>query len=455
MTVPHRGQTPPIEQRWARIFFVFSMVFGCGPWLMAIPGLIGNKWNISDTGVLRSVWRLVLGGHPEQIFNYSALEQEFLAAGLGGHADLNAWVYPPQHAIAFAPLGFLEPRILYMCILAANIASWWWVLRSLGSFVASVAPEFWSPARVSMMRSAGWLFGPAALSGILGAFTCMIIAATWKVIRDCLLFEADLLVGAESSSSKRSVWTNAVLLFAAMVKPQMILLVVVALFVHSRLGRKIVLRSVGIGIGSLVAIALWTDPTLFTQWADTAKQFSSAKLGTPRSNWWSPIPIVSDVLANRPPSTLVSIVVLTMCVALVGWPFVLRRTKSETNSRMFVSVTLALLLTYAAATYQSMYDTVVVFPAVVLSLTLHAQRSRKMISGNPINPINPIKTVRLAVCAAVAALPLGIVARSLSFLRPREVAMASLLTLCAVGLIGLYHGANKDGSIQSKRSGRN
>jgi hypothetical protein len=431
------GERAATEQRWARICFTFATLFGCGPWLMAIPGLFGNRWNISDTGVLRSVWRLVLTGHADRIFSYTSLESEFLAAGLSGHADLNAWVYPPQHAIAFAPLGFLEPRLLYVVILIANIASWWWVLRSLGEYAGSVANEFWSPARISMMRSAGWLFGPAALSGILGAFTCMIIAAAWKVVSDCLIFDTTRHRGTEPSPSKRSIWINAFLLLAAMGKPQMVALIVVALFFHSGLGRAVVIRSIGLAAGSLAAIALWTGPSLFSQWADTAKLFSSARLGTPRSNWWSPIPIFSDVITARPPSTLVSIMVLAVSVTIVGWPFISNRTSSMRQNSEFcnpfsVSINLAFILTYAAATYQSMYDTVVVLPAVVLTLTIHAQRTAARTTHGRVT------TVRLAVVSAAAAFPLGVVPRSLSFLRHREVAMASLLALCGVALIGLF-----------------
>jgi hypothetical protein len=416
----------------ARFLFVYAAVFGSSSWLLAVPRLARRDWIVSDVGVWWSGWRLVISGHFDRIYDYPLLQQVFKSAGLTGHADLNAWVLPPQHALMFSPLALMEPRLLYAVILGSNIAAWWWLLQSLAEFAAKTAANFWTPERIRIMKCAGWLFGPASLSGLYGAFPCLIVAATWKIVRDSMRADSAGIAtaGTQVPSLHRfnNRWTNAVLLVCASAKPQMILLVCVSLVFHSRFGRGVVVRAAGMIIASSAAIFAVNGSGQFRDWARLLSEVNAGRLGTPRHLWWSPIPILTDTLAVTTTPFALTVAILFCSIAAVAGARRLRAYFCGVTGQnpLLVAAVLALTLTYAMATYQSMYDSVVLFPAVILALTMHATRQTKQSTAN------------LAMIAVVATAPLNSMLRLVPLFHQRETAMLSLLILSGVALVGSF-----------------
>jgi hypothetical protein len=430
-----------------KLFVFYAALFGSMQWLFVVPALFGPNWRIGDVGIWRGGWHLMLTGHGNQLYSFASMKEEFRTSGVLGHSELNAWVLPPQHGFAFAPLGNVEPRTLYALILCANIGAWWWTLRSVGTFVCRLEAslktqsgtqsgtrsnfQFWTPQRVVMMKCVGWLFGPAALSGVFGAFPCLVIAALWKVVVDSL--ERD----TERSQDRRSrfqlrQWMNAVLLLGAAVKPQMVLLICVALFVHSRSGRGIVIRAGVLFVASSAALWVRFGTGLFKDWFSMLSAYNAGKFGVPRFLWTSPIPILTDTLSGAAPARAIAAALLILSVTAVAvGPVLLRRNGRpvcSTASPLLTAFLIASTLTYCGASYLSLYDTVVLFPAVAIALTFLAQGSAPFVGK---------LMKKIALLAAVVTIPLNMVFRFLPFAQAREIPMVCLLTLCAVCGVGL------------------
>jgi hypothetical protein len=435
-----------------KLFVLYAAIFGGIQWLIVVPALFGPQWRIGDVGIWRGGWHLVLTGRGNQLYSFASMKQEFRTSGVLGHSELNSWVLPPQHGVAFAPLGNVEPRMLYSLILCANIGAWWWTLRSVGTFVCRLEEnlrshssphsnlQFWTTSRIKMMKCAGWLFGPAALSGVFGAFPCLVVAALWRVLADSLERDRERLQDHRSRFQLRQ-WMSALVLIGAAVKPQMVLLICVALFVHSRSGRGIVIRAGVLFVLSSAGLGIWFGTGLFRDWFAMLSACNAGKFGVPRFLWTSPIPILTDTLSGGAPSPAIaaSLLLLSVTGVAVG-PVILRRREgavSSATSPLLTAFVIACALTYAGASYLSLYDTVVLFPAVAIALTFLAQGS-KPLAG------------RLALLAVTSTVPLNMIFRFLSFAQAREIPMLCLLSLCVVCGLGL---TTKDGSSNTERTG--
>jgi hypothetical protein len=426
-----------------RGWMIISIVLGTPAWLAQFSSWTTSRWSVADVGVWWTAWRLILSGRGSEMFTVEPYQVEFFEHGLRSHAPFNIWVFPPQHAVLFAPLGLLNIRVLFVLILALNAGLWWWMLRDIASVGGTYGGSFWSPTRRSVFRSMGWMFVPAAISGHNAAFSCLVAAGLWFVLKRTIL-------SSEIRPSVKGEWCAAAVLFLAMIKPQMVLLTVVGLLASSGFGRSVATKAIALVVASSAAIAAAFGPAVFLDWLDVLKSLNAGRMGSPVYVRWSPLPIFATRYVDGPLPVWGSVLAVGFALALASWAWSSKRISTDRSTdgstatqhdaakhhaalhrdRAMAASVVSLTLTYLLATYQTHYDTIVIIPALGLGLILHSRRA-----GEQRRAIH-ISTVWLARICVLAAVPVSGV---LMIAQAPVLAAISLSTFCVVSLFAASH----------------
>jgi hypothetical protein len=433
-----------------RGWMIISIVLGTPAWLAQFSSWTTQRWSVADVGVWWTAWRLILSGRGSEMFKVEPYQIEFFERGLRAHAPFNIWVFPPQHAVLFAPLGLLNIRVLFVLILALNAGLWWWMLRDIASVGGTYGGSFWSPTRRSVFRSVGWMFVPAAISGHNAAFSCLVAAGLWFVLKSTIL-------SSEIRPSIKGEWCAAVVLFLAMIKPQMVLFTVVGLLASSGFGRAVATKAIALVVASSAAVAAAFGPAVFLDWFDVLKSLNAGRMGSPAYVRWSPLPILASRYVEGPLPVWGSVSAVGFALALAAWAWSSKRISTDRSTdrskdratdrstdgstathhdaathhaaqhrdRAMAATVVSLTLTYLLATYQTHYDTIVIIPALGLGLILHSRRA-----GEQRRAIH-ISTVWLARICVLAAVPVSGV---LMIAQAPVLAALTLSTLCVVSL---------------------
>jgi Glycosyltransferase family 87 len=307
------------------LFVFLSLMFGAPAWLTYFTVWNSEQWQVGDVGVWAAAWRIVLGGRTAELFQTAAFRAEFVNSDIGRHAPANMWLFPPQHAVLSAPLGLMSLRSIYLLIVMLNIATWWWMLRSMASFAAEVSPQYWNLQRRRILIAVGFLFVPAATSAVNAAFSCLICAAIWFVLLDALRSK-------DYPVSPSREWLGAGILFCASIKPQMILLTLLGLMLSAGYGRSVVKKTLVLVIGT-TAITAWVFGwRIYLDWVHALREASAGRLGSPFYVWWSPAPILSHrFMGGKPPSLPIAVGTLLVSIAIVFSVWSSANSKSRLN----------------------------------------------------------------------------------------------------------------------------
>jgi hypothetical protein len=366
------------SEKLSRVLQVISVVFGTPAWLLQVYQWIDSPTkDVQDAGVWFTAAKLVSTGRLADLYDFQQFREVFAQEGFNATASLQPWVFSPQHAVILSPIASLPIRVVYIALLVLNAIAWWWMLRSIARTAHIFAPEFWTSTRQRCFRCVGWMFAPAAFSGILAAFACLIVAAIWLAIRDTLL------VHYRGQRSSAIEWANAGALFLATIKPQMVWMLLLGLLISKGHGRAVAVKTAGLVALSSAGVVAIAGPQIFVEWVEIMRECVSGTIGAPPYVWWSPLPQLTDRIVGGPPATAISALVVSLGACIVGliWMRANHRGPSDDRNaqldRMMAACFVGTLLTYVLATYQSHYDTVVTVPALGLAFILHSRMARK------------------------------------------------------------------------------
>ena len=224
---------PDPEKRLVRLLFIplasFSITYIATSLIRPDP----TKPLFADFFAFWSFARFVHTMPPEQIYNVAAL-QEFQSNLYHGLPGFYPYPYPPVFALLLYPFGYLDYVPAYVC----------WIAVTLAAYLLAVAGTRWaSPRALATLAAPTTAF--AAIAGQNGFLTAALMIGGLRLLA-------------------RGKLVGAVLLGALIYKPQMCILVPVALLA-SREWRAL-LATVASGIAFAAASAVAFGAAMWSQW---------------------------------------------------------------------------------------------------------------------------------------------------------------------------------------------